>query len=255
MLNSKVEGTGLPVVFLHGFGEDLSLWDRISCSLSKKYQIISIDLPGFGKSQACKTPFTLTEIAEFVHHHLTQVLKIDQFVIFGHSLGGYISLALAESYPDSVLAFGLINSTSFADSQEKKDNRGKTIDFINKHGSHFFLKSFVPNLFTPENQRNLSEEVAKVVQMGADLPNSVLTSYMSAMQRRPDLSHLLGQPKNILFVAGLLDPHFPYKDILLEVGLLKDSQDAHLLSKVAHMSMIEAEKQLEIIIDNFLSDL
>jgi pimeloyl-ACP methyl ester carboxylesterase len=255
MLNSQVEGTGLPVIFLHGYGEDLSLWDEISVSLSKKYQVISIDLPGFGQSSALHSPFTLSKVAEIVHNHINNVLKIDQFVVFGHSLGGYISLALAESYPHSILAFGLINSTSFADTPEKKDNRGKTIDFINKHGAQFFLKSFVPNLFTPENQQNLTQKVLKVAQMGKNLPNSVLTGYMSAMQRRPDMSHLLSQNKNILFVAGLLDPHFQYKDILLEIGLLKNSKNGHLLEKVAHMSMIEAEKQLEIIIDGFLGDL
>jgi pimeloyl-ACP methyl ester carboxylesterase len=255
MLNSKVEGAGLPVVFLHGYGEDLSLWGGISSSLSKNFQIISIDLPGFGQSPAIDPPFTLSDIANIVIAHVKNELKVNQFVVFGHSLGGYVSLALTESHPHSVFAFGLINSTSFADTQEKKENRGKTIDFINKHGAHFFLKSFVPNLFTPENQQNLSHEVARVAQMGANLPNSVLTAYMSAMQHRPDLSPLLSQHKNILLVAGLLDPHFLYKDILLEAGLLKDSRNSHLLEKVAHMSMIEAEKQLEIIIDNFLSDL
>jgi pimeloyl-ACP methyl ester carboxylesterase len=255
MLNSRVEGTGLPVVFLHGYGENLSLWDKISGSLSKKYQVISIDLPGFGKSPAIDAPFTLSKIAEIVQNHINNILKIDQFVVFGHSLGGYVSLALVESYSHVILAFGLINSTSFADTKEKKDNRGKTIDFINKHGAQFFLKSFVPNLFTPENQQNLPQEVVKIAQMGANLANSVLTGYMSAMQRRPDMSHLLSQNKNILFVSGLLDPHFSYKDILLEVGLLKNSKNGHLLEKVAHMSMIEAEKQLEIIIDGFLGDL
>jgi pimeloyl-ACP methyl ester carboxylesterase len=221
MLNSKVTGRGLPVVFIHGYGEDLSLWNGLGNSLSKKYKVIALDLPGFGKSQQIEAPFSLFDIAKIVYDHITKSLEIEQFAVMGHSLGGYVSLALAKTYPQSVLAFGLINSTSYADTEEKKANRLKTIDFINKHGASFFLKSFVPNLFTPENQIKHTEDVLRVLKMGNNNPDSVLTSYMLAMRNRPDLSYLLSSQENILLVAGLLDPHFSYKDIMLEVGLLK----------------------------------
>lgn len=252
MLNYSVTGTGLPVVFIHGFGEDLSLWQGIRVALSQKYKVIAVDLPGFGQSKPLKASFTLFDIADLVHDHLTKSLKINQFVVLGHSLGGYISLALTKTYPQSVLAFGLINSTSFADSDEKKANRLKTIDFINKHGAAFFLQSFVPNLFTPENQTKHAKDVLRVLEMGNNLSDSILTSYMRAMGNRPDLSGLLSAQQNILLVAGLLDPHFSYKDIMLEIGLLKQFKNGHLFENVAHMSMIEAEKQLEIIIADFL---
>ena len=255
MLHSEVAGDGLPVVFIHGFGEDLSLWHGIRVALSQKYKTIAVDLPGFGKSKALEAPFTLFDIADMVHDHITKSLKINQFVVLGHSLGGYISLALTKTYPQSVLAFGLINSTSFADSDEKKENRLKTIDFINKHGAAFFLQSFVPNLFTPENQSKHAKDVLRVLEMGNNLSDSILTSYMLAMRNRPDLSGLLSAQQNILLVAGLLDPHFSYKDIMLEIGLLKQFKNGHLFENVAHMSMIEAEKQLEIVIADFLDNI
>jgi pimeloyl-ACP methyl ester carboxylesterase len=158
MLNSIVSGNGLPVVFIHGYGEDLSLWDDLRATLSQKYKVIAIDLPGFGKSQPIDGPFSLNQIAEIVHDYITLNLQIEQFIVLGHSLGGYISLALAESFPNSVLAFGLINSTSFADKDEKKANREKTVEFINKYGAAFFLQAFVPNLFTPANQSRLKKK-------------------------------------------------------------------------------------------------
>ena len=253
MLNSKVTGTGLPVVLIHGYSEDLSLWHGLTATLSQKYKVIALDLPGFGKSKPLEAPFTLFDIAKIVHDHLTKSLRIGRFVVLGHSLGGYISLELAKSYPQSILAFGLINSTSFADTDEKKSNRKKTIEFINKYGAPFFLQAFVPNLFTPANQKKLSKHVSRVLKMGIDLPDSVLTSYMLAMCNRPDLSYLLKKYENILLVAGLLDTHFSYKDIMLEIGLLKQFNNGHIFENVAHMSMIEAEKQLEIVISEFLS--
>ena len=255
MLNSKVTGTGLPVVLIHGYSEDLTLWDDLSATLSQKYKIIVLDLPGFGKSISIEPPFTLFEVAEIIHEHITKTLQIDSFVVFGHSLGGYLSLALAKSFPQSVLAFGLINSTSFADTDEKKTNRDKTIGFINKYGATFFLQAFVPNLFTPSNQKKLSKHVARVLKMGIDLPDSVLTSYMLAMRNRPDLSYLLKKYENILLVAGLLDPHFSYKDIMMEIELLKQFSNGHIFENVAHMSMIESEKQLETVITAFLNNI
>ncbi len=255
MINSKVSGSGLPVVLIHGYGENLSLWDGISTALSSKYQVITLDLPGFGKSRPIETPFTLAKIAEIVDTHLTVSLRIKQYVVLGHSLGGYISLALSKSYPEAVLAFGLVNSTSFADSDEKKANREKSIAFINKYGAAFFLESFVPNLFTPENQHELSTEIALVLKMGTNLPNSVLTSYMSAMANRPDLSDLLSEYENILLVAGLLDPQFAYKDIMLEIDLLKKVENGHIFEDTAHMSMLESERLLIDVIRDFLDNI
>lgn len=252
MLNSIVSGNGLPVVFIHGYGEDLSLWDDLRATLSQKYKVIAIDLPGFGKSQPIDGPFSLNQIAEIVHDYITLNLQIEQFIVLGHSLGGYISLALAESFPNSVLAFGLINSTSFADKDEKKANREKTVEFINKYGAAFFLQAFVPNLFTPANQSKLKKNVSRVLKMGIDLPDSVLTSYMLAMRDRADLSKLLSQYENVLLIGGLLDPQFSYKDIMSEISLLKQAHNGYIFEDVAHMSMIEAKERLEHVVFEFL---
>ena len=186
---------------------------------------------------------------------MTISLQIEQFVVFGHSLGGHVSLAIAKSYPQAVLGFGLINSTSYADSKEKKENRIKTIDFINKHGGAFFLESFVPNLFTPANRLKLNKDVSRVTQMGNNIPEAVLIAYISAMSNRPDLSGLLSQQENILLVAGILDSHFSYNDIISEIGLLKQRKNGHIFNNVAHMSMIEADKQLKLVITDFLDSI
>ena len=255
MINSTVTGTGLPVVLLHGYSEDLSLWDGISGALSQNYKVIALDLPGFGKSEAIESPFNLGQVAEMVHYHVTKELKIEEFVVLGHSLGGYISLALAKAFPENILGLGLINSTSYADKEDKKANRVKTVDFINKYGAAFFLQAFVPNLFTPANQSKLKKDVSRVLKMGINLPDSVLTSYMLAMRDRPDLSELLGQHKNILLVGGLLDTHFSYKGIMSEIGLLKKASNGYVFEGVAHMSMIEAKTQLKEAITDFLDSI
>ncbi|MEN8247797.1 MAG: alpha/beta hydrolase [Bacteroidota bacterium] len=244
MLYSNVVGEGKALVFLHGFSEDLTLWDELADSLKEYHKIITIDLPGFGKSPATGGGFSLDDIAELVNSHILNDLGINNYIVFGHSLGGYVTLAIADLFPDNVKGVGLINSTSYADSPEKKENRLKTVDFINKHGASFFLKSFVPELFTPQNQKLLAGKVEKVLIMGQDLPESVLTSYMLAMRDRPDRSHLLSEIENFLFIGGEEDSHFTIEQMTTQIESLKDSSYGQILKKIAHMSMFEGKTEL-----------
>lgn len=252
MLNKEVAGSGLPIVLLHGFCEDLSLWEDLVKTINPQYQVISIDLPGFGKSDPIEDDLSIEKVASYVHNTVINDLHIDKYIVIGHSLGGYISLALADLYPESIIAFGLINSTSFADSEEKKLVRNKTIDFINKHGVERFLEGFVSNLFSSQNQILLSEDMDKVLKMGINLPKSTVTGYMKAMLNRPDRSFLLSQQNKVLFIGGTEDQHVPLPDIEKQLQLLHHPENGHIFDGVAHMSMFEAKIPFEKAINNFL---
>jgi len=255
MLHSESTGSGLPVVLIHGYCEDLTLWLDLKKSLSQKYTVIALDLPGFGKSKSIKAPFNLHDVAETVYEYLTKTLQIKKFVVFGHSLGGYICLDLAANHPESIVGFGLINSTSFADTIEKKTNRQKTANFIDQNGVEVFLQSFVPSLFTAANQQVLRPEISRVLKMGINLPKSVLTSYMLAMANRPDLSYLLKERDHVLFIAGIEDSIIVTKDNELQISMLKNQIHGQIYDQVAHMSMIESPKILAVALLKMLGDI
>ena len=252
MLSKKVAGSGFPVVLLHGFCEDLTLWENLVKTLALQYKVISIDLPGFGKSLPIEDDLSIENIASIVHNTVVDDLHIDKYIVIGHSLGGYISLALADLYSESIIAFGLVNSTSFADTEEKKLVRRKAIDFISKHGVVKFLEGFVGNLFTPQNQKLLSEDIAKVLNMGINLPKETVIGYMKAMLNRPDRSLLLSRHNNVLFIGGTEDNHVPLPDIEKQLNLLLQKENAHIYDNVAHMSMFEAKNTFENDIFSFL---
>ena len=252
MLNKEVAGSGLPVVLLHGFCEDLSLWENLVKPLAQQNKVITIDLPGFGKSDPIEDDLSIENVASLVHNTVVNELHINEYIVIGHSLGGYICLALADLYSESIIAFGLVNSTSFADTEEKKLVRIKAIDFINKHGVAKFLEGFVGNLFTPQNQKLLSEEMAKVLNMGIALPNATVTGYMEAMLNRPDRSFILSQQNNVLFVGGTEDQHVPLPDNEKQLKLLHHPENGHIYDNVAHMGMYEAKNTFENAILNFL---
>ena len=131
-----IAGQGRPLLFIHGFAEDNQVWKYQQEALQKNYRLIIPDLPGSGRSPLTQ-PFSMELAADCIRQILKEE-KIERTILFGHSMGGYITLAFAEKYPDCLTAFGLLHSTAYADSAEKKAGRQRGIDFIRTHGSYEF---------------------------------------------------------------------------------------------------------------------
>jgi len=104
-------GKGRVVVLLHGFLENLNMWDTIVPKLAKKNRVITIDLLGYGKSENLGYIHTMEDQAQLVKAVLKH-LRLRKYILIGHSMGGYISLAFAELFPHSLKGLCLLNSTS-----------------------------------------------------------------------------------------------------------------------------------------------
>ena len=135
----KITGKGKVIVLLHGYIEEGSMWNEIAKSLSKKYTVIVPDLEGFGNTPFTGKPLSMEKYAKDVFEMLNKE-KVQQCIMLGHSMGGYVTLHFAEKYPELLSGFGLVNSHCFADTPEKKANRKKGNEFIATHGSHVFVK-------------------------------------------------------------------------------------------------------------------
>ena len=255
MIYYKSEGQGLPVVLLHGYAEDHSLWNNLSKALAQQFQVISIDLPGFGKSDRLNGSFSLDDVGQEIFGLLSTQLKLSEVIVFGHSLGGYVTLSLAENHSSFLKGFGLINSTALADSPEKKQNRLKTANFIRKHGTSFFLDNFVPNLFYERNRSRLSQEIALVTRMGKNLSPELLADYMVAMKNRQDRLKLLSEFDKVLFIGGEKDGGFSKNDYKVQISALKSTSIAHIFENVGHMSMYESPEKLSSLSISFLNSI
>ena len=118
LLNYTIQGEGFPVVFIHGFLEDLTMWRHMAPITG--FQSICIDLPGHGLSEASEDlaiPSMATQVAL-----LLDALNIDKFHVVGHSMGGYVGLELLSS-DDRTQKLVLMNSNFWSDDEEKKNNR------------------------------------------------------------------------------------------------------------------------------------
>ncbi len=247
-------GKGDTIVLLHGFGEDSQVWNRQIAVLSKNYRLIVPDLPGSGNSTMLSTPDTIEAYASAINA-LLQHLSINQTIMLGHSMGGYITLAYAEAYPEKLLGWGLIHSTAFADSEEKKINRQRGIELMQQYGAFSFLRNTIPNLFAEGFKKQSPEVVQQLIDASKVFTSEACCAYYKAMQERPDRTHVLSGSKTpVLFVLGTEDVAAPLNDLLQQVHLPPTAY-IHILEHVGHMGMLEATETVNQHIAGFAADI
>jgi pimeloyl-ACP methyl ester carboxylesterase len=255
IIHYSIQGTGQPVVLLHGFGEDSSIWQVQANFLSDHFQIIAPDLPGSGNSSFLEKEGASIKDYATILFALLEEEKIGQCILLGHSMGGYITLAFAEMYPEKLMAFGLINSTAFADSEEKKASRVQGIKMIEGHGAFAFLKTAIPTLFSTGFKNEHADKVSALIEKGKQFSNEALVQYYTAMMNRPDTTSVLEKSEvPVLFIIGTEDNAAPLNDLLKQVHLPKNAQ-IHILDGVGHMSMIEVPEKLNKHLLEFLENL
>lgn len=252
-IHYSLEGEGLPVVLLHGFGEDSSVFENQFSFLKDHCKLIVPDLPGSGKSGILLDgEISMNAYAECVYELLQQE-NITGCILLGHSMGGYITLAFAKKYPKDLLGFGLLNSTAFADTEEKKETRRKGIDFIKKNGGYQFLKTSIPNLFAAQFKEQQPQIVEALIEKGKAFSNEALIQYYEAMIKREDTTQVLKQSEMpVLFILGTEDVAAPLNDVLQQVSL-PDKAHVHILKEVGHMGMLEQPDIVNKHILNFIS--
>lgn len=223
---------------LHGFCEDHTIWANMLPAL-RHCDVYVVDLPGFGKSHdGLPDDLSIDWVAETVHRELISANQL-QPLIAGHSLGGYVALALAEKHQRDTTGLCLFHSTCFADSPEKKETRNKVIDFVSGKGVEAYTSQFVPGLFHSTFRRSHAKEVEKVVALASTTPLATLTQYTAAMRDRPDRSEVLSAfPGRKLIIAGEKDGAVPLEQSIKMSKMV--GQGAFILLKsTAHMGMFE----------------
>ena len=152
----KVKGKGRAILFLHGFLGSKEIWDDYVTRLAKNFRVISLDLPGHGKSQNLGYIHEMELIAKLIHA-LLQELKIRRVVLVGHSLGGYAALAFAEQFPDNLLGLILVNSTAKGDNKSKVASRNRLVKMLKKDWERP-IELLVPSFFNYKTRNTVYQE-------------------------------------------------------------------------------------------------
>jgi len=253
----RMEGKGNPLMLLHGFAENGNLWNRQIESLRENNLLIVPDLPGSGSSEMLEGNISIEDYAEVLKALADEVIlnkNFDSFCMIGHSMGGYITLAFAEKYPQLLNSFGLFHSSAYRDSEEKVAVRKKGIEFIRKNGTEAFLKTSVPNLFSEETKKEKPELITELFDIGKNISQEALIQYYEAMIKRPDRTEVLRDfEKPVLLIAGKNDTAVPLQASLEQMRMPPVS-DVHVLPHSGHMGMWEEVNLSNSFLNNFLKE-
>lgn len=242
-------GKGDTIILLHGFTEDLRIWKQFSARLSKNYRTLCIDLPGHGKSECIALTHTMEIMADTVSAILKK-LKIKKCLLIGHSMGGYVTLAFASKYPGMLKGFGLFHSHCFADSEDDKRNRMRTIEIVKKD-RFGFLGMFIPGLFPEESREKFRKEIDFLMWCAREIPREGIIAALRGMKERLDQTELLKSTKlPVLFILGLKDSKAPVSKLWDMISLPALSESL-ILRDCGHMGYIEAPEMTLRTIKNF----
>lgn len=244
------QGQGEVIVLLHGFCGSSAYWEKIEPLLVTKFRVITPDLRGHGASDAPQGAYTIEQMADDVAG-LLEALKVEKYTLLGHSMGGYITLALAQQYSDRLHGFGLIHSTGHADGVEAQDGRLQAVSKIRSEGITKFIDDLVPRLFAQNHLESLSSEVHRAKEIGYRTPPQGAAGAVLAMRKRLDRQGVMANTKlPLLLVAG-------EHDNVVTLDRIFTTDGSHVtkavIKEAGHMSMYEAPEQLAHVITDFMT--
>ena len=249
-INYLIEGEGYPVVLLHGFLENIHIWDDFITFLKPDFKVIAVDLPGFGKTSVFSENHTMAFMADAVKAVL-DAENIVKTVLVGHSMGGYVSLAFAKKFPDILDGMVLFHSQAAGDNEEGRQNRSRTIEIVQKDHKDFIAR-FIPLLFAEENVMRFAKEIDHLRQMSFQTPKQGVMAALAGMRDREDS---LGLLKNanfpLFFVVGKQDSRIPVEKIMPQITLPAHAE-VIILDKTGHMGFVEAPAKIFPVVRDFL---
>jgi pimeloyl-ACP methyl ester carboxylesterase len=120
-----------------------------------------------------------------------QSLDIDRIHLVGHSMGGYVALAFADKYAEKLASFIFLHSSANTDTDEKRANRKREIEFIKQGKKDLICKAAVPNTFSKNNQETYSGEIDALIEIASNTKDEGIIAALNAMMNRPDRNDIL----------------------------------------------------------------
>lgn len=233
-------GKGRTVVLLHGFLGSHEIWEQTISNLSKSYRVIAIDLPGHGGTDNFGYVHSMELIAKCVKKVLEQ-LKLKRYVLIGHSMGGYAALAFADLFPDDIRGICLYHSSAYADSEEKKRDRSRSVKVV-KANHKIYTSEVIRNLFSTKNLKYLKKELSFASKIAGKTKKQGIVASLEGMKDRIDRRIILALVEYpIMMVIGEHDNVLPSAQLLEQADKIQRKQILYL-EHDGHMGFLESPK-------------
>lgn len=238
------------VVLLHGFLQNLDVWSSYVLSYMRDFRVITIDLPGHGHTDSFGEVHSMDMMARVVKTVLDEA-GVNQCVMVGHSMGGYVALAFAEKYPYSLRGLGLINSHALSDSESHRESRQAVCEQVKENRASFIV-NFVPTLFDSANRAALSQDIKDLQEQCLETrTESIIAAQMGMMNRPSRITVLEKLEVPVMFIYGKNDNRIPI-EIAISQAMIPSHSEILLLDHVGHMSFMEEREYVKPRIKNFV---
>ena len=239
------------LVLLHGYLQNLDIWSSYVLSYLRSMHVVTIDLPGHGYSECFGEVHSMDLMARAVKAVLDDA-GVEQCVMVGHSMGGYVALAFADLYPHRLRGLGLLHSHALPDTESAIERRIETCDRVTQNRASYVV-NFIPTLFDPSKRQQMNQEIKDLQDQCLETKTESIIAAQRGMATRPSLIHVLKKLEvPILFVYGKSDNRIP-----VELALAQAMEARHaevlLLENVAHMSHLEERDYIRPRILNFVN--
>jgi 3-oxoadipate enol-lactonase len=248
------EGSGTPLVFIHGYPLNRTMWDSQVKGLSSKARVIAIDLRGHGQSQA---PIWITTVDTYADdlRGLLDHLSIDNAVICGFSMGGYVAFAFMRNYGDRVRGLILADTRPQADSPEGKAARFQSALTAQQRGAGAIAEAMIARLVSQKSLDERPELVQQLRSIMESMPVQGIAGDLMAMAERPDCVEMLPSiAVPTLIVVGEMDALTPAADSQLMAERIPGAR-LEVIRGAAHVANMEEPEAFNRVVADFVTSL
>ena len=246
-------GAGRPVVLIHGYPFNRSLWNEQIAALSGSYRVIAPDLRGFGESDSSDGSATMNRMAQDVAALLDH-LGVPRVTIGSLSMGGYVALAFYKQFASRVRALILADTRATSDTEEARQNRTQQAEKAIAEGMAGIADAMLPKLLTPETVSKRPEIVKRVRDMMLKTKPEGAAAALRGMAERDDQTSLLSKiTVPTLILVGAEDAITPVADSEKMNQAIAGSRLV-VLENAGHVSNLERTEKFNEALLDFLSE-
>ena len=247
-------GSGQTLILLHGYLESSEIWQSFAEKMAGSFRVICVDLPGHGHSDSYGATHTMEFMAAAVRE-LIDSTGLNKVFLTGHSLGGYVTLAFADLYPELLSGYSLFHSQPFPDTPETIEKRMKEIALVEQGNKAMFYPESITKMYASASLDKFSEAVQRSKEIASKLSDEGIIADLNGMIARASRLSVMENGKiPFLWILGASDNYVPCEAMQKRVNLPPNARLV-VLSKSGHLGFIEEEELTIKTLSDFISNL
>lgn len=239
--DTGVKGCGddAPVLFLlHGYFESIEVWDTLMPYLKPQFRVVAMDIPGHGVTQVMGEIHTMEFVADTAAAVLRE-LGIEKCIMVGHSMGGYVTVAMMKKYPQMLSGAVLLHSTPNADTEAKKENRAREIELIQAGKKDLLARTLPFGGFAAANKKRFSTVTEELADQIILTDEDGVVALLRGMGAREDMNEMLQETSvPFMFIFGRGDEYIS-QEVALELVEKHTKAKVVWMEESGHMSLVE----------------